>query len=70
MRTTVSYIFLKNLKRIRRDMGVMHIDNGKVVSKGIRKIMSNKDFVEYSFDLYDRTLDDKDLSNIRYTPSY
>jgi len=46
------------------------INNGKVVSKGIRKIMSNRDFVECSFDLYDRILDDKNLSNIRYTPSY
>ena len=46
------------------------LNDGEVVSRGIRKIMSNRDFVEYSFDLYDRILADKNLSNIRYTPSY
>lgn len=46
------------------------LNDGEVVSKGIRKIMSNRDFVESSFDLYDRILADKNLSNIRYTPSY
>ena len=46
------------------------VSDGKIISKGIRKVLSNLEFVKYSFELYDKTLSGSTLLNLRFTPSY